>query len=271
MTSFYTRATCSGASGAGGSRYVASASTVGPWDPKLEHGSPVAALLATRIEKELVTRAGMRIAQFSMDFLSPVPVATLDVSVSIARPGKKIELWSATAAVDSRVCARASAWVLQTTTTARADRNPEVRLDDPVPPMPATAASTYFEAVPRFGYGDALEWRFAEGAFTELGPATIWSRLKVGIVEGEPVSPLARALAMVDSANGISAELDVRTHLFVPVNLTVSMTREPEGEWVGMRAVTSLSSDGVGTSRARLFDARGTIGRALQTLFVEKR
>jgi hypothetical protein len=99
----------------------------------------------------------------------------------------------------------------------------------------------------------------------------VWSRLRVEIVEGEPIPPIARALAMVDSANGISAELDVGKYLFVPVNLSVSLTREPIGEWVGMRAVTALSSDGVGTSRARLFDSRGTIGRAMQTLFVEPR
>jgi len=78
-------------------------------------------------------------------------------------------------------------------------------------------------------------------------------------------------LAMVDSANGISAELDVSTYLFVPVNLTVSLAREPATEWTAMRAVTSISSDGVGVTRARLFDERGMIGVALQTLYVEKR
>lgn len=209
----------------------------------------------------------MRVGQFSMDFLGAVPVATLDVDAAIVRPGKKIELWSASASVGGKMFVRANAWGLQT----KSDVSSETHVDDPPPPMPEVAATTYFEAVPRFGYGDALEWRFAEGSFTALGPATVWSKLRVAIVEGEEVSPLARALAMIDSANGISAELDVRTHLFVPVNLTVSMTREAEGEWVGMRAVTSLANDGVGTTRARLFDSRGTIGRALQTLFVERR
>ncbi len=56
-----------------------------------------------------------------------------------------------------------------------------------------------------------------------------------------------------------------------PVNLTVAMTRRPEGEWVGMHAITALASDGVGTTRARLFDARGNVGEALQTLFVARR
>ncbi len=254
MTAFYTRK--------GANVYEATASTVGPWDPKLQHGSPVASLLATRLERE-----GMRVAYVSLDFLGPVPVSELEVTTSVDRPGKKIELRSAVASIDGKPRARLSAWLLQT----GEGRNPSVRLDEPVPPMPEIAATTFFENVPRFGYGEALEWRFAEGHFAEIGPATVWSRLRVAIVEGEPVSPIARALAMIDSANGISAELDVRAYLFVPVNLTVSLTRAPEGEWVGMRAETQLSSEGVGTTRARLFDARGTIGQALQTLYVEKR
>jgi hypothetical protein len=38
-----------------------------------------------------------------------------------------------------------------------------------------------------------------------------------------------------------------------------------------MRAVTSLASDGVGVTRAQLFDERGAVGEALQTLYVEPR
>lgn len=243
--------------------FEATESTVGPWDPKLQHGSPVVSLLATRLAKE-----GMRVAHVSLDFLGPVPVSEMEVTTSVDRPGKKIELRSAIASVDGKPRARVSTWLLQTSD----GKNPSVHLDDePPPPMPDKAVDSYFESVPRFGYGDALEWRFSEGHFAEIGPAAVWSRLRVAIVEGEPVPQIARVLAMVDSANGISAELDVRKYLFVPVNLTVSLTREPIGEWVGMRAVTALSSDGVGTTRARLFDSRGSIGRALQTLFVEPR
>jgi hypothetical protein len=250
-----------------GERYVATPSTVGPWDPRLQHGGPVAALLGSRIERA-AARSDARIGYISLDFLGPVPVATLDVSTEQVRPGKKIALWSSTAGVAGRPAVRLSAWLLATSE----GRNAPVRLDDdPVPPMPATAESTYFTAVPRFGYGDALEWRFAEGSFSSLGPATVWSRLRVSIVEGEPVTPLARVLAMVDSANGISAELDVGAYLFVPVNLTVTLARLPEAEWTGMRAVTSLASDGIGFTRARLFDEKGTLGEALQTLFVDKR
>jgi hypothetical protein len=258
MAAFYTR---------DGERYVAGPSTVGPWDPKLQHGGPVAALLGSRIE-QAAARADMRVSQFALQFLGPVPVAALEVTTKLERPGKRIAYWSATCSAGGREAVRVSAWML----SVKEGRNPLVHLEDePPPPMPAKAVDTYFAAVPHFGYGDALEWRFPEGGFVEIGPATCWARLKVALVEGEPVSPLSRVLAMVDSANGISAELDVSQYLFVPVNLTVSLAREPATEWTAMRAVTSISSDGVGVTRARLFDERGVIGEALQTLYVEKR
>jgi hypothetical protein len=258
MAAFYTR---------DGERYVAGPSTVGPWDPKLQHGGPVAALLGSRIEQAAAS-PGSRVAQFSLEFMGPVPVATLEVSTELVRPGKRIAHWAARISAGGREAVRVTAWMLST----REGRNPLVHLEDePPPPMPAKAVDTYFPTVPHFGYGDALEWRFPEGGFDSPGPATCWARLKVAVVEGEPLSQLSRVLAMVDSANGISAELDVDKYLFVPVNLTVSLAREPATEWTAMRAVTSLSSDGVGVTKARLFDERGVIGEALQTLYVDRR
>ncbi len=250
----------------GGGELVATMATPGPWDAGLQHGGPPAALLASELER-LAPRPGTRIAQFAMEFLSPVPVAPMRVTTEIVRPGKKIELLGATASIGGKQVLRASAWRL----AVGEGRSPEVRLAESPPPMPDFAETRPFPGAPPFGYGLALEWRFTEGGFHLLGPATAWTRLRVAVVEGEPVSPLARVLAMVDSANGISAELEPRSFLFVPVNLTVSLTRAPDGEWVGMSAVTSISSEGVGTTRARLFDLGGYFGESLQTLFVEPR
>jgi len=246
--------------------FDATAATVGPWDAKLQHGGPPAALLATAIEA-MAPRPAVRIGHFALEFLGPVPVAPMRITTEVVRPGKKIELVSATATVGDRAVLRATAWRLLT----QVDRNPPRNFDDPPPPKPAEADPRLFLGVPSFGYGEAVEWRFTSGGFHEIGPATVWSKLRVAIVRGEPVGALARALAMVDSANGISAELDVRKFLFVPVNLTVSIDREPVGEWVGMSAQTRLASEGVGTTHARLFDEHGYLGESLQTLFVEAR
>jgi acyl-coenzyme A thioesterase PaaI-like protein len=246
-------------------RYESLEATTGPWDPTLQHGGPVAALLGTRIERQ--QGDGQRVAHLSLDFLSGVPVAPLDVSTEVARPGKRIALWTAEARAGARVAARATAWAL----AVRDGRSPATGIDTAVPALPEKPTETFFPSMHRFPYGDSFEWRFAEGGFTELGPASVWCRMRVAIVDGEPVTPLGRVLAMVDSANGISAALDLASYLFVPVNLSVSVLRPAVGEWVGMRAETSISGDGAGVTRARLFDRSGTVGEAVQTLFVEPR
>ena len=45
----------------------------------------------------------------------------------------------------------------------------------------------------------------------------------------------------------------------------------PEGEWVCLDAVTLPEPNGVGMADTRLFDRRGAIGRAVQTLLVGER
>jgi len=246
--------------------FEATPATVGPWDPGLQHGGPPAALLASAFEAT-APRPGTRIAHFALDFLGPVPVATMRVETEVIRPGKKIELLAGTVSVGDRVALRASVWRVAT----EASKNPSVNLGATPPPLPASAGPAHFPGLPTFGYGEASEWRFAHGGFDSLGEATVWTRLRVAVVRGEASSAIARTMAMVDSANGISAELDVRKYLFVPVNLTVSIARMPEGEWLGMHARTVLASEGAGTTHARLFDAHGDFGQSLQTLFVEPR
>jgi hypothetical protein len=212
-------------------------------------------------------REDMRIAHFSLDFLGPVPLSPMTVRAEVVRPGKRIELINATAAVAGRPVLRASAWRI----AVGPDRSPALGVDEPAPPLPSVVADSLFPTVPHFGYGDALEWRFVAGSFQSLGPATVWTRPRIPLLAGETTPPLLRALLLVDSANGISAELDFSGYTFVPVNLTVAFTRAPDGEWIGMSATTALAGDGVGTARARLFDTRGLFGEAHQPLFVGPR
>ena len=151
------------------------------------------------------------------------------------------------------------------------NRVPRVALVDRPPPVPATSSMGRFAEVPPFGYGESLEWRFVDGAMDALGPATVYARARTPLVAGEPLTPLERLLLLVDSANGISAELPLAKFTFVPVALTVAVERDPRTEWVGMRAKTTIDPDGVGLTRADLFDEEGYLGVASQSLFVAPR
>jgi hypothetical protein len=247
--------------------FLATNATVGPWGPTLQHGSPPAALLARAVTRAF-PRDDARIARLAYDFLGPVAVGELTVETEMVRAGTRVELSRARLSVGARVAMQASVWRI----AVEAGRVPEVAPVEKPPSLPGPQEQRLFGgSVPRFGYGEALEWRFAEGAFDALGPATVWARPRLPILEGEEASPLERMLLMVDSANGISAELDPSRYTFVPVELTVAVHRHPRTEWVGMRARTVIDSAGVGLTRADLFDQAGFLGAATQTLFVAPR
>lgn len=249
----------------GDGRYSSTAATVGPWEAGVQHGSPPAALLAHVIQTSL-PRPTMRISRISYDFFGPVPACDLSVQAEIIRPGSRIELSKATLSANGRTFMQASAWRIITTGSV-----PEVIPSKPLPVLPGPQELRSFGNAEFFRYGESLEWRFAHGSFDRLGPATVWSRPRISLVDGLPISPLCQILLMVDSANGISAELPPEQFLFVPVELTVSTFRHPVTQWVGMSAQTTISPDGIGQVHADLFDEQGYLGEALQTLFVAPR
>ncbi len=93
--------------------------------------------------------------------------------------------------------------------------------------------------------------------------------MRVPLVEGEEPTPLQRVLIAADSGNGVSAALDWREHLFINTDLSVHLLRPPESEWVGLEAETLLGP--LGLADTALWDERGRIGRAAQTLLVRPR
>ena len=59
--------------------------------------------------------------------------------------------------------------------------------------------------------------------------------------------------------------------MFINTDLTVHLHRMPAGEWVCLDAVDAPEPHGVGMTDTALWDERGRIGRAAQTLLVRSR
>ena len=246
--------------------FRANAATTGPWDPAMQHGGPPVALLGRALER-LGGPDGSRLAHLAFDFFSPVPVSEVSISTAVLRGGSRIQLSEATMTAGGRVVLRASGWHVR----AEAGRSPLVPSPFVVPPLPDDETEVRFPGVGRFPYGDTIEWRFADGAFDRLGPATAWSRCRIPLVRGDALTGLQRVLVAVDAANGISAVLPIAEWTFVPIDLMVTAERLPDAEWVGMASRTTVSGDGIGITETVLFDAAGAFGRALQTLYVAPR
>jgi Thioesterase-like superfamily len=90
-------------------------------------------------------------------------------------------------------------------------------------------------------------------------------------VPGELLTPLARVAATSDFGNGVAAVLPFDRYLFINADLTISLDRRPEGEWVALDARTLLQPSGIGWSESVLHDELGPLGRARQALVVQRR
>ena len=116
-----------------------------------------------------------------------------------------------------------------------------------------------------------MSLRAARGKFGVPGPGAIWYRVERPLIEGAAVSQAVRAVVAADFCNGTSAALDFRDWIFLNADLTVSMAREPVGEWILLDAESWIGPDGAGLSMARLADRSGYFGRCVQSLVVERR
>lgn len=248
-----------------GDTWIPTELTRGPWDPKAQHGGPPAALLGTALDAA-GGREDMMIARVCFELLRPIPIAPLGVTTRVVRNGRSVQLLSGSIQAGGEDVLRAQAVRIRTAPVPLVES-----VGGPLPGPDLGAPPDYFPTGISVGYHTAMDVSFIRGNFTEPGPATAWLRMRVPLVAGEPVAPLARVLAAADSGNGVSAALDYRRWTFINPDLTVHLHRYPAGEWVCLEAETTVSPHGVGQAVSRLHDTRGAFGHGLQSLLVAPR
>ena len=248
----------------GGDRWRATRHTTGPWGEGFQHGGPPSALLARAIETT-TPRDDTMVARLTVELLGPVPVGELELTSQVTRPGRSVEYVEATLSSGGRAVARATAWrILRSAGVTVASRAVDA------PALPATTVELD-RADWVDGYLSAMEWRFASGALTVPGPAIVWARMRIPLVPGEQPSPLQRVMALADSGNGASSELDLSTWHFINPELTVHLHREAVGEWICLDASTTITTGGVGLATSVLSDTTGPLGVGAQSLLVAQR
>jgi hypothetical protein len=251
-----------------GGLYLATELTRGPWDAGAQHAGPPAALLGRELER-LPEAEDFQLGRVTFEILRSVPIAPVGVSSRVLRPGRRVQLVEAALSVDGEVLMRATAWRIR---VAAVELPPASMAPSEPPPGPERGTDGgFFPTAEEHGYHTAMEIRFISGAFMEAGPATVWLRMRRPLVAGEEPTPLQRVLVAADVGNGVSSTLDYRRFLFINVELSVHLERMPEGEWVGLEATTRPQPTGIGVAESVLFDRRGRIGRALQTLLISER
>jgi hypothetical protein len=246
-----------------GDGFVATPHTRGPWSPKHQHGGPPAALLARAIAAHA---PGFEVARITVDFLLPVPIDRLAVRVEIVRAGAKVQRIVGRLLHGERVVAQALAALLRPGAVAIASP-----ANDPALPPPEGARPWDF---PFFNdpvsYHRAMETRLARGEWPS-GRVAAWMRQRMPLVAGTETAPLERVLVAADSASGVSAAIEHRRFTGINADLSLSLHRSLEGEWVGLDSLSIYEPTGVGLADTRVHDVRGPIGRVVQSLVIEAR
>ena len=209
-----------------------------------------------------------RLVRVTFEILKPIPFGTLHVEAEVVRPGRSVELIEGTLSSGDTPLIRARAWRIRTENMPL-DAGPPA--EEPPPGPDRAEEQPFFDTGVDEGHHTAMDVRFVSGAYREAGPAVAWFRMRVPLVEGEPVEARDRVLVAADSGNGVSAPLEYHRWLFINADLNVALRRPARGEWVCLDATTWAEPDGIGLTDSAIYDEAGLVGRATQSLLVGPR
>ncbi|MGI8728923.1 MAG: thioesterase family protein [Solirubrobacteraceae bacterium] len=252
-----------------GEEFAAAAHARGPWDERMMHGGAPAALLAGTIE---ATEPGdeLVVTRLTIEFLSGVPLGSVRVTSQLARPGRRFQVVDATLDAGGRHACLARATRVRRADLPGAAASPAGEVGLPASPDEGEIMTPFSQDSSEQFHPDACEIRRVGGEFGS-GAVAAWIRLRCPVVTGQSPSQLQRTAAAADFTNGLSWIVSFDDWLFVNTELTVHLAREPEGEWIGVDARSSISPAGFGLSTAGLHDRHGPFGACAQSLFVQPR
>jgi hypothetical protein len=204
----------------------------------------------------------------TVDIMRPVPVGKINLHVRTVRPGRRVTLLEAVMEADGQEVLHARGWRI-----ARPDGEvPAIGTAGTPPAISTEPEKTDFGRAHTVGYLSAIEWRFVSGdPFREHAAGSAWMRARIPLLPGEQPSPMSRALLVADSGSGVGAALDPAKFLYINVDLTVVLPRDPDGEWLLLESATTIGAEGTGLTESILSDTQGRCGRAMQTLLVAPR
>lgn len=256
-----------------GGRWVPTSIAAGPWDVGALHGGPPTALVGRLMLQHDPGEADWFLTRLTVELIRPVPMAPLQVKVDLRRPGRRVQLLDA-------VITDADGTEVLWARGLRVAQSPNGLDESTVPlpqapdlPAPASCPAWRFESpIGWRSFGDAFEFRLVHGTpFQELGPASVWARLRLPLLAGEVIQPLDRTLTLADFPNGFANAVSFEQFAYINPDLTVSLHRLPAGEWVLLDAHMYPRATGHGTSGGTLADEHGVLGTAAQSLLISAR
>ncbi|RAV09297.1 thioesterase family protein [Mycobacterium colombiense] len=241
-----------------GDSYVPGAMTQGPWGAAMG-GQIVGGLLGWGIERSGIDPE-FQPARLTVDLIRPALLLPVQIRTSVQREGRRIRLVDAALIQRDTIVARASALFL------RRGEHPEGQVwSFPVemPPLPAS-----YDGFPTdmpfhiWGYGATFEGSpgIAAGEWEQSHAQKFaWARVFRPMVHGHALTPFTR-LAFVGDITSSLTHWGTSGLRYINADYTVTASRLPEGEFVGLAAQSHYGTAGVATGAATLFDQHGPLG-----------
>ncbi|KFF60269.1 thioesterase [Cryobacterium sp. MLB-32] len=246
-------------------RYRPTEHAGGAWNADEIHFSPLGGLIVHAIDLHRAAKEGgvnsMELGRISFDILGFLAAEECEIQVETIRPGRTIELVEATVIIAGRPAVLARAWFIATADTTAVAGGEFV----PMPSSDAAAPWSMSDTWPG-GYVASLELKTIAPPLP--GRTSAWLRSDIALVAGEPTSPHAAFIALVDTANGVAVRESPTEWMYPNLDLTIHLHRQPTGQWVGLDTTVTFGPAGHGLTSSVLHDEAGPIGRAEQILTV---
>lgn len=238
--------------------------TRGPWNEHHCHAGPPTGLIARAMQHAL---PGQRLTRITVNLSRPIPHAGFAVEAEVTRAGKTVSHCTAAILDDTgKVCANAQGLYMQPQPEADLPSHqvdfgsPEEALAGPFPIQKA------LHGLPSFN-GAGVQARYPAGQDSGPGPTTVWLKTVPLLPEEEP-SAFQRICPLADCGNAFGRNAEPQEVNFLNPDLTILLQRDPVGEWLGSQSTGYWENNGIGMADALLFDTKGVVGRALQTLLL---
>lgn len=241
-----------------GDSYVPGPLTRGPWGAAMG-GQNVGGLLGWGIEQSGI-EPDFQPARLTVDLLRPALLEPVQIRTSVQREGRRIKLVDGALVQNGNTVARASALFL------RRGEHPDGTVwsaPAAMPPLPADSGG--FPADMPFliwGYGATTAGSpgIAAGEWEQSHSQKFaWTRIFRPMVQGYPLTPFTR-LAFAGDITSSLTHWGTGGLRYINADYTVTASRLPDGEFLGLAAQSHYGAAGVATGAATLFDRHGPIG-----------
>lgn len=234
--------------------YAPTAAAGGHWGASLISGPAVAGIAAYVLERDF-GRPGFLPARFTIDLLKPAAQAPTVVETRVIREGRRVRYTEChVRQVDSLVARATMVQYLQSEAPPGQEWTSTETFDGPAQPA-----------------GDELLVGCDIAGWSSLGVEHQTAARKrayyrgMDVVAGEPVTPFVRAAIVSEAAANMVINMGTNGIGYINGDLTVTLSRLPMSEFIGVQGDSRTAAAGVATGTATLFDTHGAIGTAIVT------